>query len=122
MKIEPIDERLLQAISHVSGFAEEMLNEHDYLYGEKDEDGYHYLDNLKESLDLVIEYTACFLQIFDTVLKLISSNVFNYVSFCEIHIPGEYVFGSFHPSIIVFRMVNLVIILHLNSRSIMASM
>ena len=60
MKIEPIDERLLQAISHVSGFAEEMLNEHDYLYGEKDEDGYHYLDNLKESLDLVIEYTACF--------------------------------------------------------------
>jgi len=58
MKIEPIDARLLRAMSHVSGFADEMLNEHDYLYG--DEDGYHYLDNLKESLELVKEYTSCF--------------------------------------------------------------
>ena len=60
MKITPTDERLRNALSHVSGFAEEMLNEHDYLYGEKEEDGYHYLDNLKESLELVIEYTNCF--------------------------------------------------------------
>ena len=64
MKIEPIDKRLLRAMSHVSGFADHMNEEIESLSdGISMEDtfaDYKYFNGLKESVELVKEYTSCF--------------------------------------------------------------
>ena len=52
MKIKPIDERLLHAISHVANYAKHNLEESDTEW--------EYDEGLQESLDLVQEYTSCF--------------------------------------------------------------
>ena len=52
MKIKPIDERLLHAISHVANYAKHNLEESDTEW--------QYDEGLKESIALVQEYTSCF--------------------------------------------------------------
>jgi len=67
MKIEPIDERLRNALCHVRGFAQHMLQDLENLASKQEfletEDIpalYGHMDNLKESLELVSEYISCF--------------------------------------------------------------
>ena len=52
MKVEPIDERLLHAISHVANYTKHNL--------ENPDEEYQHTEGLEDALALVQEYTSCF--------------------------------------------------------------